>query len=407
MSPDDFTVIFRSDDVEISTETDVPEITIALDVVPKYNVFITDEEINLKVESRIAEFTFNKDLPDTNVILAQYPDVIILASDNLGSQGPIGPPGPQGLEGPEGPIGPSGGPPGPEGPMGPMGPEGPVGLEGPTGSQGPKGDPGAMGPEGPASTVPGPPGPQGPIGNTGPQGTTGAQGPKGDTGSTGATGADSTVPGPQGPQGVKGDTGTTGATGSQGPIGNTGPQGPQGTTGATGPQGPKGDTGATGPQGPAGADASTNPWWSFVRWTQGVLGTGADAQVTLWDLQESNFAIGAPNPTGGIVIPRDGLYLVSVDVELAATWAGSPQCNVGAKTSAIPPREIYLARQEPNSAGGQRRSYSVTGMLRAVAGETIWAFMNQPGGTGTVNHSSGTAPGDRRSSRFSGQWIAP
>jgi hypothetical protein len=146
------------------------------------------------------------------------------------------------------------------------------------------------------------------------------------------------------------------------------------------------------------------PWWSFVRWTTGALGTGADATMTGWDLQESNFAIGSPSPGGGIVVPRAGLYLVQVDVVFLATWAGAPLISAGAKTTNG--REIYVQRNEPNSAGGQRRGYSVTGMLRAVVGETINGFMNQPGGTGTVNFAAGTSPGDRSSSRFSGIWIA-
>ena len=255
MSQDEFTVIVQSDDIEISTEDDVPTVTISLDVVPKYNVVIADQAIDLKIESHVAEFTFDKDSPDSNLILEQIPDVIILASDSLGSQGPMGPPGPEGPEGPEGPTGPSGGPPGPEGPMGPMGPEG---------QTGPQGDPGPTGSTGSA----GPPGPQGPIGNTGLTGATGAQGPKGDIGATGPTGAASTVPGPTGPQGPKGDPGTAGtpgATGAQGPKGDTGATGaastvpgPTGPQGATGSQGPIGNTG---PQGPIGVTGTPGSVW--------------------------------------------------------------------------------------------------------------------------------------------------
>lgn len=393
MSPDDFTITVQGDNIEISTEKDIPEVTIALDVVPKYNAFVTDQDIDLKVESHIAEFTFDKDSADSNLILQQIPDIIILASDSLGSQGPIGPPGPVGPEGPEGPIGPSGGPPGPEGPMGPVGPEGPAG---------PEGDPGLPGAD---STVPGPPGPQGLEGDPGVPGAVGPQGIKGDTGAAGA-------------QGVKGDTGNAGAVGAQGPkgdpgvagaVGAAGPQGVKGDTGAVGPQGPKGDTGAVGPQGPAGVDASANPWWSFVRWSSGVLGGGVDATMQAWDLQESNFAIGDPNSGGGgIIAPRDGLYLVEAVVEyLCLPWPGSGQLlmSLGVKTSAAAPREIFLQRSEPNG-GSNRRSYSVTGMLRAVAGERINAFMNNGSGA-NVTHSSGASPGDRHASRFSGQWIAP
>lgn len=157
------------------------------------------------------------------------------------------------------------------------------------------------------------------------------------------------------------------------------------------------------------ADAASppRPWWSFVRWTTGSLGTGTDATMTGWDLQEGNFSFGSPSPGGGIVVPKAGLYLVQVNVVFIATWAGVPLISVGAKTSAAAPREIYVQRAEPNSSGGQRRGYSVSGMLRAAVGETINGFMNQPGGTGTVNFASASSPGDRSASRFSGIWIAP
>ena len=50
--------------------------------------------------------------------------------------------------------------------------------------------------------------------------------------------------------------------------------------------------------------ADARPWWSFVRWTTGSLGTGADAAMAGWDLQESNFSIGSPSLGGGIVVPK-------------------------------------------------------------------------------------------------------
>jgi hypothetical protein len=358
MSQDEFTVIVQSDDIEISTEDDIPKVTIGIDVVPKYNVLVTDQAIDLKIESHIAEFTFDKDSPDSNLILEQISDVIILASDSLGSQGPMGPPGPEGPEGPEGPTGPSGGPPGPEGPMGPMGPEGqtgPAGDPGPTGSQGPKGDTGNTGA-------------QGPIGNTGPTGpigTTGAQGPQGPTG---AKGADSTVPGP------------------------------------TGPQGAKGDPGATGPQGPAGV-APTPLWINMVRWSSGTVGSAADVGQAMWDLVENGGI--AANGVAGFIAPIDGLYDISVQLEFQCTWpaAGAPNLmSVGCKTSGG--REMSLQRAEPSSGGGQRRSYAIAGLLRMVAGETCNFFMNN--GTGiTVTHSNGASPGDRHATRFSARWVAP
>ena len=88
MSQDDFTVTFKSENVEISTDDEIPEVTIAVDVVPKYNVLVDDQEIDLTIESHVAEFTFDKDGPDANLVIEQIPDIIILASDSLGSQGP-------------------------------------------------------------------------------------------------------------------------------------------------------------------------------------------------------------------------------------------------------------------------------------------------------------------------------
>jgi hypothetical protein len=172
-----------------------------------------------------------EEIPDINLALESAPDVIVLASGNLGLRGPEGP---QGLTGPEGPEGPQG----IEGPTGPIGPQGVQGTPGIQGPQGVKGDTGNTGPAGP----------QGLTGNTGPQGP---QGVKGDTGNTGATG----------PQGVKGDVG---ATGPQGLTGNTGPQGPQGVKGDTG------NTGLTGPQG--------------IQGIQGVPGAGIDVVDVAEDL---------------------------------------------------------------------------------------------------------------------------
>ncbi|HET6195768.1 MAG TPA: hypothetical protein VFE12_08445, partial [Acetobacteraceae bacterium] len=141
------------------------------------------------------------------------------------------------------------------------------------------------------------------------------------------------------------------------------------------------------------------PWWNFIRWTQGVLGTTADAPLNTWDSQESNFTIGEPATSGGVICPKAGLYQVSVIVELFAAWNTNPLCSVGVKTSATPPRELFLQRIEP-TVTTNRRVYAVSGVLRAAQAERISAFMNQPGGFGTVNHSSGAAAYDRHSSRF-------
>lgn len=127
------------------------------------------------------------------------PEVLIIASGNLGPEGPTGP------EGDPGPTGPTGA----AGPTGPTGPTGPQGTQGP---QGTKGDPGIQGTQGPTGSTgaKGDPGSTGPTGPQGSTGATGTQGPKGDPGSTGPAGADSTVPGPTGPQGPQGLVGPSG-----------------------------------------------------------------------------------------------------------------------------------------------------------------------------------------------------
>jgi hypothetical protein len=148
------------------------------------------------------------------------------------------------------------------------------------------------------------------------------------------------------------------------------------------------------------------PWVHMVRWTQGNLGTGADAPLNTWDFQESNFPIGETPAQGGFITPVSGLYMLTLSVEFFAAWTGNPLLSAGFKSSAVPPREIFLQRIEA-VASTNRRVYNVAGILRLAAGERCSAFMNQPGGFGTVNHSSGAAPHDRHSSRFAGEWIAP
>lgn len=287
MSHDDLCITVELEDTEITVSDKVPEIELTLDV-HNFNVTVTDPEVNVKVESKDLKLIFEDDKPDATVTLETIPDVIVLASDSLGSQGP----------------------PGPEGPIGPPGADstvpGPIGPEGPAGSEGIQGPPGAD------STVPGPPGPEGPMGQAeewiagisaptagvgsdgdwfinnsngdiyekvagvwqsrgnlkGPTGATGSigpegpEGPQGDPGPTGATGATgaagATGPiGPEGPQGDIGPTGATGATGPEGPQGDPGPPGADSTVpgpaGATGPEGPQGDPGPTGATGSPGA----------------------------------------------------------------------------------------------------------------------------------------------------------
>jgi hypothetical protein len=157
-------------------------------------------------------------------------------------------------------------------------------------------------------------------------------------------------------------------------------------------------------------ELSTRPWWSFVRWTSGTLGTGTDATLTGWDSQEANFSYGVTSPAGGVIVPKAGLYQVTVDLTFLATWGGSPLplVSVGFRTIGPTVREVYLQRQEGSSGGGgQRRSFCVPGMVRCAVGDSIVGLMNQSGGTGTVTHSPTQTNNDRSSTRFSGFWVAP
>jgi hypothetical protein len=129
--------------------------------------------------------------------------------------------------------------------------------------------------------------------------------------------------------------------------------------------------------------------------------------VQAWDVQDSNFTPG--DGVVGFVVPQDGLWFVSIEVEFQCTWpsAGAPNLmSVGVKTGAGSPKEIFTQRAEPSSAGGQRRTILANGVLRLVAGDLVRPFMNN--GTGiSVTHSNGASPGDRHSSRFGAYWIAP
>lgn len=135
MLPDNLCITVETEEVGITVRDEVPEIELTLDVDHNVNVMVDIPEVNVKVETSELEFQFNPDISEVELTLETTPDVIVLASDSLGSQGPPGPEGPEGPtgpEGPQGPIGDPGGPPGPEGPPGPIGPEGPQGPTGET-----------------------------------------------------------------------------------------------------------------------------------------------------------------------------------------------------------------------------------------------------------------------------------
>ena len=63
MSQDEFKVIVQSEGIEVTAEDDIPEVTIGVDVLPSFKVDVTDQEIDLKVESHTAHFTFDKTPP--------------------------------------------------------------------------------------------------------------------------------------------------------------------------------------------------------------------------------------------------------------------------------------------------------------------------------------------------------
>lgn len=80
------------------------------------------DEVCITVESPEVIVTV-EDPPEITLDLTLHPDVIIVASGNMGPSGAAGPEGPEGPEGPAGADGADGAP-GPEGPEGPAGPGG-------------------------------------------------------------------------------------------------------------------------------------------------------------------------------------------------------------------------------------------------------------------------------------------
>lgn len=109
MLPDDICITVQLEDTEITVTDEVPEIELILDI-HNFNVTVTDPEVYVKVESSEMKFSFDAAEPDTTLILETIPDVIVLASDNLGAQGPKGD---QGDPGPPGADSTVPGPPGP------------------------------------------------------------------------------------------------------------------------------------------------------------------------------------------------------------------------------------------------------------------------------------------------------
>lgn len=157
----------------------------------------------------------------------------------------------------------------------------------------------------------------------------------------------------------------------------------------------------------------SRPWWSFVRWTGGTLGSAADAVMTAWDLKESNFTTDAAE-VAGVIVPKSGLYRVEAFVSFATTFpAGTNQFSVGVKsggtgTPAIPVSELQSQDGVAPTSGNQRRDFYAHGLIRVSAGDTIRGFQNNFQGISGLTFGGGAPPrGNRFSSRFAGWWFAP
>ena len=137
------------------------------------------------------------------------------------------------------------------------------------------------------------PGPQGPPGPQGEPGTPG--GPPGPQGE----------PGPQGPAGPPGEPGTPG--GPPGPQGEPGPHGADSTV--PGPSGPQGEVGPQGPPGPPGAD-STVPGPTGATGPQGPPGPqGPQGPAGLAGLPIGGGCLWfAPNPPAGFLLCDGSMF---------------------------------------------------------------------------------------------------
>ncbi len=133
-----------------------------------------------------------------------------------------------------------------------------------------------------------------------------AQGPAGPTGATGATGA-------AGPQGPPGSVGPPGERGNQGDQGIAGQAGAQGIPGATGAQGLSGPMGPQGPAGPVGlsfqgvyssvtnyalGDGVRYNGADYVSLQASNHGNTPDQSPTWWALFAQDGATGATGPAG-------------------------------------------------------------------------------------------------------------
>jgi len=123
MLQDELVIVIEPDDVNVVVEG-APEAGVTVEEIDELSVTVSEsaEVQNLTVETPETVITVEA-LSDPEILIKPTPDVIILATGNIGQQGP---PGPQGNPGPIGPMG-------PEGPMSTVpGPQGPPGASGST-----------------------------------------------------------------------------------------------------------------------------------------------------------------------------------------------------------------------------------------------------------------------------------
>jgi hypothetical protein len=103
MLPDNLNIDAESDSIDITIDTEVPEVKLTVDSPSDVIVMTPPEEVKLTIETKEVELVVDSPLPDVKLVLESYPDVIVLPTTGL--TGPPGPEGPQGPTGPEGPPG--------------------------------------------------------------------------------------------------------------------------------------------------------------------------------------------------------------------------------------------------------------------------------------------------------------
>ena len=226
--------------------------------------------------------------------------------------------------------------------------------------------------------------------------------PAGAKGETGAQGP----AGPAGEAGAKGATGERGAAGPAGSAGSAGPAGAKGDAGPTGAQGPKGDTGAqgpkgeTGPAGPGGLTFDNVP--RGYGWSLSALDTSdpakrhdcapapiasAEAEIPLRFGTyggQIRSTYGDCSNGWGMVIPKTGIYTVTLNV----MWQAN---NAGARGIGI--RRVgngdtgYLGESRIQAAQNTVTAHSVTATDAFNAGDTIqfYAYQTSGGNLGVIN----------------------